>query len=60
MRIREDLEGVVIAYTEDGTVTLSAGDEIPDGVAVGDHLTEAAPEDGTVTAPKPRRRTTSK
>lgn len=35
-RIREDLAGVVTA----GSVTLRAGDVIPDGVHVGGHLTE--------------------
>ena len=35
-RIREDLDGVVTA----GSVTLRAGDVIPDGVHVGGHLTD--------------------
>lgn len=35
-RIREDLDGVVTA----GSVTLLAGDVIPDGVHVGGHLTD--------------------
>lgn len=35
-RIREDLDGVVTA----GSVTLRAGDDIPDGVHVGGHLTD--------------------
>lgn len=35
-RIREDLDGVVTA----GSVTLRAGDVIPDGVCIGGHLTE--------------------
>lgn len=37
--IREDLDGVVTAYDKDGTaLTLSAGEEIPDGVRVDDSL----------------------
>ena len=43
MRIRSDLVGVV--YVE--SLVLRAGDTIPDGVTVGDHLLEpeAGPED---------------
>lgn len=36
-KIRDDLQGVVSA---DG-VNLSAGDEVPDGVTVGDHVLAA-------------------
>lgn len=37
--IRDDLEGVVTAYDEGGVlVVLAAGDEVPDGVQVGDHV----------------------
>jgi len=39
--IRSDLEGVVHAHLHDGTlnaVVLQAGDVVPDGVLVGDHL----------------------
>lgn len=43
MKIRDDLEGVVHV---DGKV-LAAGDTIPDGVEVGDHLIEGAEVDGT-------------
>ncbi len=44
--IRSDLVGVVFIQTDGGDVVrLSAGDEIPEGVVVGDHLiaTEAEP-----------------
>ena len=42
-RIRADLIGVVIARDADGQlVTLEAGDEVPSGVVVGDHVTEPA------------------
>jgi len=44
-KIRSDLEGVVyveIDYV--GRVTLVAGDEIPDGAVVGDHLIDHTPE----------------
>ncbi|MBF9523042.1 MULTISPECIES: hypothetical protein [Mycobacteroides] len=39
MKIRDDLEGVVYVHTEGGVVVLSAGDTVPDGASVGDHLT---------------------
>ncbi|QMU19347.1 hypothetical protein [Gordonia rubripertincta] len=38
-KIRDDLEGVVYV----ANVVLKAGDTIPDGVEVGDHLTATAP-----------------
>ena len=47
--IRSDLEGVVHAHLHDGTlnaVVLGAGDVVPDGVVVGDHL--IAPEQDDV------------
>ena len=38
--IREDLVGVVLVATENGApIMLKAGDEVPEGVTVGDHLT---------------------
>lgn len=45
--IRTDLEGVVHTYREDGSVgaVLSAGDVVPDGVVVGDHLTAPGHKD---------------
>lgn len=43
MRIRSDLKGVVYAQSEGGVVCLSAGDTVPDGVDVGEHLTSEAP-----------------
>lgn len=39
--IRDDLEGVVLVQTRDGLgepITLRAGDKVPRGVTVGDHL----------------------
>jgi hypothetical protein len=39
MKIRDDLEGVVYVHTEGGVVVLKAGDTIPAGVEVGEHLT---------------------
>ena len=37
--VRDDLEGVVTAYDAAGVaVTLSAGDDIPEGVEVGEHV----------------------
>ncbi|MFE5309706.1 hypothetical protein [Isoptericola sp. NPDC056605] len=48
-KIRDDLDGVVYAYDDAGAhVRLAAGDEVPDGVTVGDHLTDApAPADSS-------------
>lgn len=37
-KIRDDLEGVVYLEIEGDRVMLRAGDTIPDGVEVGDHL----------------------
>ncbi|CQD15734.1 hypothetical protein BN970_03309 [Mycolicibacterium conceptionense] len=58
MKIRSDLEGVVYVHTAGGGVAcLKAGDTVPDGVEVGDHLTEKTTEskesDGA--GDKPRR-----
>ncbi len=53
MRIRSDLEGVVYAHGREGVVTLAAGDTVPDGVEVGEHLTGAAKsEPDSATAPE--------
>lgn len=39
MKIREDLEGVVVVTTGPGSVvTLAAGAEVPEGIEVGEHL----------------------
>lgn len=43
-KIRDDLEGVVHLQTEDGVVVLKAGDTVPSGVEVGEHLTKSAPK----------------
>lgn len=43
--IRDDLEGVVYVDVAGTRVTLSAGDEIPEGVVVGDHLRTADDDD---------------
>lgn len=45
MKIRSDLKGVVYVQSEGGVACLAAGDTVPDGVDVGEHLT-AEPEDG--------------
>lgn len=37
-KIRDDFEGVTFVRTADGDVVLKAGDKIPKGVVVGDHL----------------------
>lgn len=43
-RIREDLVGVVHAHSADERVViLAAGDDVPDGFTVGEHLVESAP-----------------
>lgn len=44
MRIRSDLVGVVYVQTSGGVVCLEAGDTVPDGVDVGEHLTSEAEE----------------
>lgn len=43
-KIRDDFEGVTFIFTPDGVALppLAAGDEIPDGVTVGDHLLASA------------------
>lgn len=39
MKIRSDLDGVVYVHTAGGGVAcLKAGDTVPDGMEVGDHL----------------------
>ena len=46
--IREDLVGVVFVATENGSpIMLKAGDEVPEGVTVGDHLTVDEPTTDT-------------
>lgn len=41
MKIRDDLNGVVTAYDEGGVlVVLNPGDDVPDGVEVGEHVLE--------------------
>ncbi|CAM4134752.1 hypothetical protein NONI108955_10985 [Nocardia ninae] len=50
MKIRGDLIGVVLVQTDAGLLTLAAGDVVPDGVSVGNHVladqvTEPAPVD---------------
>jgi hypothetical protein len=45
-RIRGDLDGSVFLHHPDGSATvLVAGDEVPDGLTVGDHLLEGAQPD---------------
>lgn len=44
VKIRDDLEGVVYPYTSDGItlgIALRAGDDVPAGVVVGEHLLAA-------------------
>ena len=44
IKIREDLEGVVVVTAGPGaTITLAAGDDVPEGVEVGEHLLGAEP-----------------
>lgn len=40
MKIRDDLEGFVHVHVEGGVVVLKAGDTVPSGVEVGEHLTK--------------------
>lgn len=58
MKIRDDLEGVVHLHVEGSVVVLKAGDTVPDGVEVGEHLTKSAPaekDDDDDAGVKPRR-----
>lgn len=55
--IRSDLEGVVYAYDGGDAIQLAAGDTVPDGVEVGDHLldgktTTSGASSGGTQAPK--------
>lgn len=50
MRIRSDLQGVVYVPVGGDVVCLAAGDEVPDGAVVGEHLTSEQKE--PVEAPK--------
>ena len=44
MKIRNDLVGAVVVASETGTpLILKAGDEVPEGVTVGDHVTVDEP-----------------
>ena len=53
--IRDDLVGVVTAYDATGvSVVLVAGDDVPEGVEVGDHLLAGAVEPEAATAPTRR------
>lgn len=57
MKIRGDLDGVVYVRLPDGGVAcLQAGDTVPDGVTVGDHLTNDGVEGKDSDAGQPRRR----
>lgn len=47
--IREDLDGVVTAYQDGKAITLLPGQEVPDGVTVGAHVTA----EGTAAAGAP-------
>lgn len=46
-KIRSDLEGVVSTYQDGVAITLAAGDDVPDGVEVGDHVLDGAEGDET-------------
>ena len=50
MKIRKDLVGVVCVAAQDNgsPIMLKAGDEVPEGVTVGDHLTV---DDEPITTP---------
>lgn len=55
--IREDLDGVTVVPGGDGLIVLQAGDVVPEGVSVGDHLLEPEPESEPEPEAKPRTRT---
>lgn len=48
--IREDLDGVVTAYQDGKAITLLPGQEVPDGVTVGAHVTAEGTTDGAPAA----------
>lgn len=58
-KIRADLVGVTYAHQPDGAwIVLSAGDDVPSGITVGDHLIDdqvgtAAPSESAVPSPAP-------
>lgn len=56
--VRGDLVGVVYVHAGDGAVRLSAGDTIPDGVEVGEHLIASEGEDADGARKPGRRRST--
>lgn len=60
MKIRSDLDGVVYAQSEGGVVCLSAGDTVPDGVEVGDHLLDGEKGSDGDAGVKRGRRSTSR
>lgn len=56
-RIKSDLEGVVHVY-QDGVLLpqpLAAGDEVPEGVEVGDHLLEPEEKPAAKSTKRPAR-----
>lgn len=53
-KIRKDLVGTVLAFDEHGNSTLlAAGDKVPDGFNVGDHVLAAKGEDNGSTQSDP-------
>lgn len=40
MRLKNDVEGTILAHTPGGAVFLRAGDEVPEGVTVDSNLVE--------------------
>ncbi|OHU23402.1 hypothetical protein BKG77_06980 [Mycobacteroides chelonae] len=54
MRIRRDLEGVVYVHAGGDVVCLAAGDVVPDGAVVGEHLVgEDSETEEPAEAPEP-------
>lgn len=54
MRIRQDLEGVVYVHAGGDVVCLAAGDVVPEGAVVGEHLVgEASETEEPAAAPGP-------
>jgi hypothetical protein len=50
--IRTDLEGIVVVHLDDlTTLNLKAGDLVPDGATVGDHLLAPAPVEADADEP---------
>lgn len=42
MKIKSDLVGVIVVQVADRLIVLKAGDDVPEGVCLGEHVLEAS------------------